>query len=98
GGASGQGTRRGSPYYAVERWRRHGVRFFWGVGCEDLNIGDARSGLNVLETQGGDDRVTPLYWEHELEAPGLLFWPALRGGWPDIYTDEAIAELVRHRG
>ena len=98
GGASGQATRPGSPYYAVPRWRRHGVRFFWNVGSEDFSDGDAKSGLNILITKNGDDRITPLWWEHEVEAPGLCFWPSLRGGWPDIYDDEGIASLIRERG
>lgn len=98
GGASAQGARRGSPYYAVARWRRHGVRFFWSVGNEDFSLREVPSGLNVLETSVGDDRITPLYWEHEVETPGLCFWPALRGGWSDVYTQESIDELVRERG
>jgi hypothetical protein len=98
GSASGQGTRRGSRYYAVPRWLHHGVRYFWCVGNEDHTLGDVQSGLDVLEARGGDHRITPLYWEHEQEAPGLVLWSALRGGRADIYTDANIERLIRDRG
>jgi hypothetical protein len=98
GGASGQGTRRGSRYYAVPRWLHHGVRYFWCVGNEDYTMNDVQSGLDVLEARSGDDRITPLYWEHEQEAPGLVLWSALRGGRADIYTDDSIEQLIRNRG
>jgi hypothetical protein len=98
GGASGQATRRGSRYYAVPRWLHHGVRYFWCVGNEDYAIGEVPSGLDVLDGRGDDHRITPLYWEHEQEAPGLVLWPALRGGRADVYTDESIEQLIKDRG
>jgi hypothetical protein len=96
-GMSGQGLNPESPYYMGDIWRATGHRWFWQFGCEDANEQRAGS-INVQQLRIGDRFHTPLWWRHPTQTESFVSWATIRGGDLEVYTDEAIAELIEDRG
>jgi hypothetical protein len=96
-GMSGQGLNRESDYYMADHWHKTGFRCFWQFASEDA--AEQRVGsINLQQLRLGDWMHTPLYWRYPSETQDFISWPTGRSGDIDLYTQDAIDELVDEWG
>lgn len=72
------GTLRSSKFYAVKRWEKYGLDYFWNPYYEDyFSFRDYKFGSHIDQPYSGfgDFLPNPDYWRHKSRSQNIIHWP-----------------------
>ena len=98
------GSVKTSPFYAIEKWNKHNIKYFWNPYYEDyfsFEYLGFNSSIEKAYTGWGDFIPKPDYWQHISKTENIYHWPTASalfvetdGLWEYYFNDTKFDDFV----